>query len=294
MAILSCEALPVVLQKLLFIGNCLNAGEVAFGRADGYDAVLLLEQYILAMKPKTADGKMHLGEYLKTKEISEDDRDHFTYLVKVLKTPGGNPWTTPKEETDDVDLGDMQKDSGDIGRHVAALEKNLVVAVQTQSELMPTAKKTQRDALQASDAIFTGHRDLVDQMDARIQSLRETCQGVHSFLMHTPPEKKKYCVGRVLAAFASLAKMLEGPPPKRAQRAASKSQAVSRRCARPDSDASPMAAQYSTRRGRDSPRVKRRQGGATALQSMGFDVSALPGFEPAPESPRSPIRRSST
>merc|ERR1712232_1401181 len=68
-----CPELKDLLRKVLYIGNCFNAGNTVPGylpQADAFDAVTLIKEQLLIGNPKGRDG-LTLLEYLKRKELTK-------------------------------------------------------------------------------------------------------------------------------------------------------------------------------------------------------------------------------
>lgn len=221
-AVKASETLPQVFRKILTIGNCFNAGNSQLGRADGFDAIKLLEQHLLNDMPKSTDGKTSLLQYMKEHELSEDQGDHFRQLAVQLQAwPFPFEPTNPKElETwvDPTDLRELQNDHGEITRDLASLEKTTKMSIKDRTATLATGvappgqdleqMEAEIAALQQLDTVLLGQRSFVDKIDASLEELKHDLPALHAFFMHKPPQKRDLSAGKVLGVVSKLAKLL--------------------------------------------------------------------------------------
>merc|ERR1712137_550053 len=136
-----------ILRKILFIGNCLNAGDDMMSRADGYDCVDLLSAQLCIDMPRGADN-VSLLEHIRLHELSNQDVDAMKKLAEVLR-----PWRKPDEQKDQTDLMVVQNDK-------SMLEKLL----RRSQEVLEKA---------GGDVSFLKlHWDALDQIETHLEFLR--------------------------------------------------------------------------------------------------------------------------
>ncbi|CAK0847163.1 unnamed protein product [Prorocentrum cordatum] len=225
-AIRGSRALECFLRKLLHIGNCLNAGSSALGRADGFDAVHALEKTLLIDMPKGSDGKTSLLQHMKEKELSPGQREAFGDLEKQLQG-----WKIPsssdaEQEADPTNLLDLKGEvdsatqvlsklegylAGAINRHRACLFE----AASHRGEFCPRDLDSRRQHLTERRALLDryderlkGFRSRFARLRADIEELQTELPALHGWLLHAPPEKKRLSAGRVLGVVSALAQRL--------------------------------------------------------------------------------------
>jgi len=260
------EAVKVVLQKVLHIGNCLNAGSGNLGRADGFDTVHLLERTLLIDMPKGCDGKTSLLQYIRDRELSPYQREEFAELEKGLqgwKVPSGK-----EDEADPTDINELQKDSEVISEQLLRLESDLDEAIQRHVVVLDQPPDPERSARQVQSKrhhlekqlmvlrgydidVKKAHRARLEKIDYRLKDMREKLPLLQRYLLYAPPDRKKLSAGKILGVMAQLAQKLAAekeplragagrgssmePPTSRHGAASTTKQPALRRCASVDS-----------------------------------------------------------
>jgi len=189
------EELRRILRKILFIGNCFNAGDASSCRADGFDCVDLLKGQLCIDMPRGGDN-VSLLEHIRLHELSDEDVAAMKKLAEVLR-----PWRKPDEDKDQTDLMDVQNDK-------AQLEKML--------------RRSQQilERIDGDVAFLKPHWDMLNQIEARLDFLRGGSalkgkgQGglleLQRYFFHVPPRDKSFAVGRILGYVAIFAKRCAG------------------------------------------------------------------------------------
>lgn len=187
------EELRRILRKILFIGNCLNAGDANMCRADGFDCVDVLSQLCTDM-PRGGDNVSVL-EHIRLNELSDQDVAAMKELARILY-----PWTQ-KGDDDMFDLMEVQKDK-------AMLEKLL-----RRSQVI--VQKIGGDI-----GFLKPHWDSLNQIEDSLEflrggsSLKGRGQGglleLQRYFFHNPPREKSFQVGTILKHVAIFARRCAG------------------------------------------------------------------------------------
>lgn len=192
---LQSQQVKSLLKKVLYVGNCLNAGDKQMGRADGFDCVDLLIGQLCMDMPKGSDG-VSLLEHIRQNELSPEDVEAWKDLVEVLK-----PWDRPDEKEDQADLDDLQK------------EKNIL-------EKMLNKSQTLMEKHNVDTAFLKPHFEMLDTLEARLDFLRggddpkgEGIVELQRYLFHNPAKDKTFAVGRILGYVNILAQRCIGVKP---------------------------------------------------------------------------------
>jgi len=189
------EELRRILRKILFIGNCFNAGDATTCRADGFDCVDLLKAQLCIDMPRGVDNVSVL-EHIRLHELSDQDVAAMKKLAEILR-----PWRKPDDEKDQTDLMDVQNDK-------AMCEKLLRRSQQILEKI-------------GGDADFLKpHWDSLNHIETRLEFLRggSSCKGkghggileLQRYFFHNPPRDKSFAVGRILGYVAIFAKRCAG------------------------------------------------------------------------------------
>jgi len=143
-----CQVLQSTLLRLLCIGNSINAGDSTFGRADGFDSIILIKS-LLDDQPKGV-GNVSLLQHVVSHQLSTEDRKQFKVLATALAE-----WQVPKNEEDDTtSVLQLQVEVEQLARHLGCLErmheaarKKCIDDSERQSQKVGTAEE---DPLQAA------------------------------------------------------------------------------------------------------------------------------------------------
>jgi len=203
-AIVKCNGFRNLLQKVLFAGNCFNAGESTLGRADGYDSLELIAGQLNNNLPKGKDGVSfirHLCEH----ELTAEDVETLAVLGHSLRS-----WTGPgADDTDQADLMDMQNEKAKLEKVLCKCQNIL------RQEHASGNSKGCEELLEFDNSKLKNHQDQLEQLETRLTWLRGEADemrgdglvGLQRYLLHIPPAKKKYAAGRILGCIATFARL---------------------------------------------------------------------------------------
>jgi len=167
-AIQSSAVFPLMCQKILAIGNCLDAGDAKLGRADGFDVIPLFKDTILKNMPK-GNNDTSILKFLKTVELTDEERQQFQELKDQL-----SGWLIPKDDNDTADLGFFTNQSGVLTRELVKLEKSL------QEERKASAQGA------FMEKCLADHRRASSDIDAQLSTLKQNLKTLQKYLIYTP------------------------------------------------------------------------------------------------------------
>jgi len=189
-AITTSEELRRILRKILFIGNCFNAGDAGMCRADGFDCVDLLRSQLCIDMPRGGD-QVSLLQHIRLHELSDQDVSAMGKLAETLR-----PWRRPDDDKDQTDLVEVQNDK-------AMLEKLL--------------RRSQQilEGIDGDVAFLKPHWDSLNLIEARVDFLIDgSSHGglleLQRYFFHNPPHGKSFAAGRILGPVAIFAERCAG------------------------------------------------------------------------------------
>jgi len=213
-AISCCQALKVLVRKVLCAGNHLNAGEAKFGRADGFDVVEALATMLVTDQPKGPSG-VTLLEHLRREELGEASAEEFRLLGERLA--GWKMLTGEEGEVDDADLGRLQDETEGLARNVGELETLVSTALQRSEGHADPGDLARLPLLSRFKAQVQSHCKRYNELSEAVTRLREhDLPRLQRYLACTPPPKAKgqdLSAGRILGVFSLLSKRMAVPPP---------------------------------------------------------------------------------
>jgi len=185
----------------LYAGNCLNAGESALCRADGFDSLELIASQLNNNLPKNKDGVTFL-QHLCEHELTAEDAETLTVLGFSLRS-----WTSPgADDTDQADLMDLQNAKAQLE---TVLRQCHVIL--SEEHASGNAKGCE-ELLEFDNSKLKNHQDKLDQLETRLTWLRGEADemrgdglvGLQRYLLHIPLGKKNTQLVGFLAALQHL------------------------------------------------------------------------------------------
>lgn len=218
-SVVESAAFRLVFRKVLSIGNCLNAGQSKFNRADGFDVVALLEATDFLESYKGA-GSLSLLRYLQEQELSAEERQGLAELAAQLK---GISWKPPApggeedEGLDPTDLGELRRRSNDVSRALGQLGRSLehsrarleggpAPAAEAGAEVEVQAFQLQQ--LRCFLGLLEEHKRRSIEVESELDAVEEALHDFQRFLAHQPPKKKELVAGHSLGIVAHFVRKL--------------------------------------------------------------------------------------
>jgi len=187
--VLDCTSLRTMLQKLLTIGNCLNAGDKNLGCADGFDAITLVQKTILINMPKGNDNVSVL-QYMNEHEVPSEAWEQLEKLAEGL-----SKWKLQASD-DAPDEADIEEIQNLVGK-----QSRQLVSLMSISKGMPYF-----------EAKIKEHETSISDLDMFLDEMRCTLKVLQAWVVHdveaADDKKTSLPTGKVLATLGAFAAQL--------------------------------------------------------------------------------------